>query len=253
LHYRKKPVRVAILAALPQELAPLIERLRATREERSRLFDIYFATDRSTEIILVITGMGSANAQAAISFICKSHCPDIVLSAGYGGALYPGAVGGELIWADNFFAIRETDHPENLKMQAEDKIIDRIARDVSIKHGVIITVPGFMKKAEIITLVPENIENPVCDMETYPIAHSCAGQRIRFIAIRSITDLYGHDIPAEIAGIVDKSGQYSIFRALRTMIRRPLLLPTLLKLGIYSRRASRNLKDAVMAFLDALH
>jgi len=52
LHYREKPVRVAILAALPQELGPLIERLRAIREERNRLFDIYFATDRSTEIIL---------------------------------------------------------------------------------------------------------------------------------------------------------------------------------------------------------
>jgi adenosylhomocysteine nucleosidase len=246
-------VRLAIFAALPQELGPLIAWLRAVRADGRRLSDIYLAADGSTEIILVITGMVADSALAAASFICKEYCPDIVLSAGYGGALYPGAAGGELIWGDNFFALKEAGPPESLKMPAEDKIIERIAHDISIKRGDIITVPDFMGKAEIIKLIPGKPENPVCDMETYHIASLCAGQRIRFIAIRSITDPYEHNISSDIAGIVDRSGQYSIFRALRTLIRRPMLLPTLLKLGLYSRRASRNLKEAIVAILDALH
>jgi nucleoside phosphorylase len=166
LHGRKKPVRLAIFAALPQELALLIESLRAVRRAGNCSSDIYLAADRSTDIILVITGMGAANALAAGSFICKEYCPDIVLSAGYGGAMYQGAVGGELIWADNFFAVRDAGPPESLKLPAEDQLIHRIARDCSIKRGVIITVPDFMKKTEIMKLMPEKLENPVCDMET---------------------------------------------------------------------------------------
>jgi nucleoside phosphorylase len=246
-------VRLAIFAALHRELGPLIEDLRAVRAAGSHLSCIYLAADYSTEIILVITGMGPAKALAAVSFICKEYCPEIVLSVGYGGAMYQGAAGGELIWADNFFIIRGDGPAENLKMPAEDKMIDRIARDIGIKHGAIVTIPDFMKKAEIIKLIPGKIENPVCDMETYPLADFCAQQRIRFAAIRSITDLYDQDISYDIAGIVDASGEYSIFRALRIMISRPLLLPALLRLGIYSRRASLNLKRAVRACLDALH
>jgi adenosylhomocysteine nucleosidase len=122
-----------------------------------------------------------------------------------------------------------------------------------IRRGAIVSLPCLTQKKEILNKLPADVSNPVCDMETYAIASLCAEKGIRFFAIRGITDLAYQDITSDIAGIVDESGRTDIIQAIKTVLKKPQIIPSLICLGIYSSRASGNLRTATIALLDALH
>jgi adenosylhomocysteine nucleosidase len=243
-------MRLAVIAALPNELVPAIKRFKAVKGAGNNLYDIYLAADSSTEILFVITGMGVVRALDALKAVNSGYKPDIVLSAGFGGAIYEGAEGGELVWAREFVSLYDNWKATTLKMAQDQDIIGRM--EIPFKQGVFISVPRLTAKKEIIRTLASPVTNPVCDMETYALAEFCFNNGIRFLAVRAITDLADQDITPDIADIVDESGKYSLVKAIRTLLKRPWLLPLLMGLGINSHKASRNLEKAIAAVLTAL-
>ena len=253
-------MRLAILAAFPQELRKITKNLNAAKDARRCQFNIYRATHLSTEIILVTTGIGAANAEAALRHIHGEFGPEFILSIGYGGALHEGAAIGDLVWGSKFILMPElideetgnTSNSEHLEISGNEKIFSKLMNTISIREGDIVTLRSLMKKSDIMRVLPGELRNPVCDMETFPLALFCLETGLRFAAIRSITDLQSEDIPPELSGISDNSGKYSLFCALRTLISKPKLLPSVVRLARNSKKASQNLCYFVESFLETL-
>ncbi len=253
-------MRLAILAAFPQELKKIIKNLSAAKDARRCHFEIYRATHLSTEIILVTTGIGTANAEAALRYIHDEFGPEFIMSIGYGGALYDGAAIGDLIWGSKFILMPEltvdgagnASKSDHLEILGNEKAFSKLINTVSIRKGDIITLRSLMKKSEIKRALPGELLNPVCDMETFPLAHFCLETGLRFAAIRSITDLQNEDIPPELHGMSDDSGKYSLLCAIRTLISKPMLLPRVIRLAKNSNNASQNLCYFVESFLETL-
>jgi adenosylhomocysteine nucleosidase len=246
-------MKVAVFAALTQELKPLVRRLKAVRGVGSHCYKIYLAADSSNQIILVMTGMGIANASDAVHHVCSEYKPDVAVSIGYGGALYAGARGGEIVMGLGGMSINASGSLAGHKIYRTPDVLDKMNISLPIKLGTIVTLPGLIKKSEIIAKLPANVQNPVCDMETYAYADYCEDIGIRFFAIRGITDLGNQDITQDIAGIMDEFGKVDVIKAIITILKSPRVFPSVIRLGIYSRRASRNLRTVTMSLLEALH
>jgi len=253
-------MRLAIFAALPHEAKKIVTNLKAKKDAEERTFDIYRANCRSIEILVVITGMGTINALSAAKYISSVFRPEIILSVGFGGALYEAASIGDLIWGSKFISVaapveNESNMPDagkHIASTGNENTLSILQDLMQIREGSVVTIPYLMKKSEIRKAIPGEIQNPVCDMETFALAHFCEDNGLRFFAVRSITDLANEDIPAELGEISDSSGKYSVMRALIIFVTKPCLLPVVFRLAANSQIASRTLCSFVRAFLDSL-
>ncbi len=191
------------------------------------------------------------NAEMALNCIFKKSRPDYILSVGFGGALYKGALPGDLIWASKIFSLIQSSI-ESVEIPGADNTLRKLSGKVILQEKSIITLDRWMPKSEIEKILPRDFSSLVCDMETYPLARLAIREGIPFFVIRSITDLFDEDIPQALLDVCDKAGNYSFLKALRLLLRRPNLVPMSIRLGRNSSRASKNLALAVISLIDVL-
>ncbi len=249
-------MRLMVLAAFPQELKHVLRNSRNLKKTKKRPFTTYINKYRSHEIIAVQTGMGPFGSEAALDEVLEEYKPDYVLSIGFGGGLYEGAKAGELVWGGGCFLInpeeRALKKKENFIASENKSVFKKLGGKLSIREGTIMTITGRTAKPELKKIIPGGAPYPVCDMETFYLARLALKRRLPFFAIRSITDRVDEEIPQELFGVCDASGNYSIARALGLLITRPGLIPGSVKLGRNCAIASKNLWEAVKSLVETL-
>ncbi len=220
------------------------------RDGRTSPFVVYTADAGSHEMVVVQTGMGTANLMSAFDFVVEKHRPDCIVSAGFGGAIYRGASAGEVVLAKGIYMATGRDgtiagFDEWEAYIFEDHDLTRIQRTVSsavpLKIGNVITVGDWTPKARIRAAIPEPLAWAVCDMESFFFARMAEDKRLPFVSLRSISDCEDEDVPEELMNVTDVSGNYDVFAALRVIVSRPRLLPAVITLARNSRLASENL------------
>jgi adenosylhomocysteine nucleosidase len=238
-------MKLAICAAFPQELKYILKNFSLKKSLKRDVFHIFFGEFSSQELILVQTGIGVQNAEAALNYILETERPDLIVSAGFGGALYEGASSGDLVWAKRALLFPEGDL--NILEFPNDFLKTSLGFyvETGICDGSILTLSRWMAKSDIIKILPAGLPHPVCDMETYPLAKLSLNNGLPFLAVRSITDTIDEDIPKEFFAASNAFGQYSFSRALGMLLSRPSLIPHSFKLGRASEIASKNLWHAV--------
>ncbi len=242
-------MRLAVFSAFPHELRETLRDYSVTRRIR-KPFKAYFVEHPSHEIALVQTRMGSCNAEAVLEYVLREYNADFIVSMGFGGALYDGAEAGDLVWPSKVVHI--DDRVEgSLELPGLRQIADRLSSKVSMREGCVVTLKRWMRKSEIKKVAPV-LPFPVCDMETFPLARGSVQRGIPFFAFRSITDMADEDIPRELLDVSDESGEYKLSRSLALLLSRPTLIPMAARLGMTSRKASRNLRHAVRALVEIL-
>ena len=198
-------------------------------------------------ITLAVTGMGTANADAAIRTLLDEFKPDTVLSMGFGGALAPMLRVGDVVVGERASLVSEHGLEKSLRIPDGRAVVDDITTALRVSSGHILTMAKPMKKNELRRFAGEG-EAAVCDMETFPLAARAGEKGIRFVAARVVTDGPNEEIPPEFFNVVGNSGEYRLAYAARLFARKPSLIPAAARLALRSRRASRNLRH----FFDAL-
>jgi nucleoside phosphorylase len=245
-------MRLAIFSAFPQEISPLVKNLNAARISNTLPFPLFRAPYGSGEVIVVQTGMGTRNTETSLNYVVQEYSPTIILSSGFGGALYDEAAIGELIWASRVLLVNDRIR-DTLDLPDRDQLFHRLSQKLMVREGSIVTLERWMKKHEIKRALSEPLSFPVCDMETFPLAKASLTRGLPFAAIRSITDRSHEEIPPELLCVADESGNYRFARAMKVLLRNPSLIPRAISLGRGSATASRNLWCAVKALMDVLH
>jgi adenosylhomocysteine nucleosidase len=241
-------VRVAIFSAFPQEIKQIIKHLKAERSFERHPLTTFSARYSSKEIIIVLTGMGKANAERAVEYTITKYSPDLALSVGFGGALYEGAVIGDVVWGSRAFLIQD-DITETLDLPNLKDIVGSLPENFAVREGSILTLATWMKKADIKKFLPNELSLPVCDMETFFLAKLAMEKRLPFFAIRSITDRSGEEIPREFMSVTDQHGKYKLSRALKLILGKPKLMGDIIRIGRNSRTASIHLWYALRSVI----
>lgn len=244
-------MRLAIFSAFPHEIKPLVKNLSAARIPKTLPFALFLAPYGPGEVIVVQTGMGTRNAEASLDYVIKEYSPTIILSSGFGGALYDNAAIGELIWASRVLLVNEGVR-EILDLPDRDQLFRRLSQKLTIQKGSIVTLERWMKKPEIKRALSRPLPFPVCDMETFPLAKASLNRGLPFVGVRSITDRSHEEIPPELLSVSDESGNYRLTRSLKVLLKNPSLVPRAIHLGRNSSIASGNLWRAVKTLIEVL-
>jgi adenosylhomocysteine nucleosidase len=251
---------VALFAAFPQELKHIRKNRPSEQTSELRPFLLQGKQHPPCDVITVQTGVGAANAETAFRYVLQDCSPDIVLSVGFGGALYEDAEIGDIVWSFHSFLIRGDRIGQNEYLSEDDapdsafvrQIGEKLRERTAAKEGRIVTLSEMMPKSNIRKRIPDDLPFPVCDMETFYLARLSHQNRVPFLAVRSITDRQDEDIPPELLAVTDRTGQYHFLRAFGLLLAKPKLIPASIKLGRNAARASKNLGMAVDSLMEIL-
>ena len=215
-----------LLAAVQDELAPTINRLKLTAASGE-----YGGRVGSTNVIARITGVGATRAGMALDELIDRHKPQRVIHTGFAGALDPDLGPGDIINVG--FVTDESGQVISLVGDSTERsprqtvlTLGRIADTVQVKRQLF-----------------ETHRAAAVDMETFHVARACAEQGIAYTAVRAISDTADMALPAQAIEWVKPDGTPDMAKAMSFVATRPWLMPSMMKLQSHAKMAASRLAD----------
>jgi adenosylhomocysteine nucleosidase len=222
--------RVAIIAALPREVAGLVKGLEPERALRDRGIFLYWLPDA----VVVAAGMGAERATLAVEAAIATGGVTDLLSVGLAGSCNPGLPPGSVAEAT---LVVDTNTGERFECSSRSS-----PELVLATSGEIATVAEKVRLAKAYEAV-------MVDMEAATVARLAAAHGLRFRAIKGISD--AHD--AELGDLLQFTGKQGSFRtgafAFYTALR-PWTWGRAVELGRNSAKALAALDQSLKLTLD---
>ncbi len=233
------PSTLAIIAALPRELAMLSRDLGAVTvtESKGLLLQTGSLKDGFCPIILASAGMGAQRVSLAVA-AALAHGPiGTLLSIGFAGACDPLLSPGNIVEASVVIDSRSGE-----RFDTDDIFGGEIA-----SPGVLVTSPRIAGIAEKLRLRASYNASAV-DMEAATVARIARAHGIPFGALKSISDEHDVDL-TNLSAFANAQGHFRTAAfALHTLLR-PHQWRSTAKLGRNSKSALDNLTGAVHQLL----
>lgn len=235
---------VCVLFALPHEAAPLRRRLRD-------------GPIAGLDVRIECSGVGAARAGEAAARLVASlpEPPLCILICGFAGGLAPGVSIADVVVAESVLSA-----PGGL---AGDARLFPAARLVSAasalvaSHGVqrsgtLLTVERIAVTTEQKRALHAATGAIAVDMETAGAAPAAERLGVPWLAVRSVTDMADTDLPLDFEALAGPNGAPDGRRVIVATLRRPWLIPPVIRLGAHSARAANALADYLYRLLEAL-
>lgn len=203
----------------------------------------FTGTDR--QITLFECGIGTKNAYTAAA-IAIAHSPDIIISAGFCGALTSNVKTGDYFLAE--FLQNYSDSRLSTPLKSDPTTFNRLI--INFNPANFITVAEITNKKELAPRLDYSIGTPVVEMESSAIADVCNANGIGFAAIRSVSDSMDND-PADIFRLItDHKMNISTKKIAASILKNPAIIIKLATLGKHVKLAERSLTKAMSIALE---
>lgn len=222
--------RVAIIAAMPGELKPLVRGW-----PHSVRNNIHFWAQRSEEEewIAACAGAGQDAATRAFAALEEGGPIDLAFSLGWVGALRPEIAPGS---AHNVAGVIDVLTGERFRCDAH-------AGELWLA-----TSPKVADAAEKIRLAA-TYNADLVDMEAAALARLSAMRGIPFYCFKGVSDGFSENLP-DFNRFMTPDGQFLLSRLLFFVLPRPWYWPALIRMGENSKKASQSMAECVLDFLD---
>lgn len=246
---------LGVVAAMPQEIAPLLRRIKEYRKERASGFDLYRFALPGASVVLIESGMGPAHAQAATETLISVARPRLILNFGFAGGVRPGLAVGDLVLAERLFWLE----PGRLTPEAEpERELGWVAMEacaaagVKVTPGSFITAAAIMNKKEVAGSLGDDLPHPVLEMETAAVLRAARQRGIAALALRGVSDPHDEELGFSIEEFCDRELRISPMRVMGCIARKPWIIPQLVRLSRNSKKAGETLAFGVEVALKAL-
>ena len=213
------PTRVAVVAALEREITPFVKRWpQRVREYDGRSFRI-FEKDGN---VVVAGGVGAEAARRAAEAMIELYHPELVISAGFAGALDPALVVGDTLTPSQVI-----DAADGSRM------------DSGSGSGVLITfdtVADAEQKARFASAFGAH----AIDMEAAAVGKAAQAHGIKFLACKVISDSSRESLPP-LAKFIGTDGRFQTGKFVRHIAVRPWKWAAVRRLAKDSMKAARAL------------
>ena len=221
--------RVAIIAAFPGELKPLVRGWpHSTRN------NIHFWAQRSPEEewMAACAGAGQASATRAFAGIEEGGPIDLVFSVGWAGALRAEIAAGSA---------------HNLAGVIDVRTGERYNCDAGAGELWLVTSPKVADRAEKRRLA-STYSAALVDMEAAAIARLCAARGTPFYCIKGVSDGLTDRLP-DFNRFLSSAGQLRLAKLTLFATLQPWYWPALIRMGENSKKASQNIAELLRDFL----
>jgi adenosylhomocysteine nucleosidase len=217
--------KLAIIAALEREVQPLVRHWPVMVKEYAGRTYRFFEKD---QVVVVCGGIGAEPARRAAEAAIALYAPKVICSAGFAGALDPA-----LKVADILVPARVIDAGDSSSVETGS------GQGILVTFGAVATPEQKVKLAK-------SFNAQAVDMEAAAVARAAAVRRVRFAAVKAISDEVGFMLPGMEArtpdglsqGFVSPSGEFLTAKFARFIMLRPWTWAAALRLARNSKRAA---------------
>jgi adenosylhomocysteine nucleosidase len=185
------------------------------------------------DIRSIVSGMGRTATEIAVTRAFEQYSPARVLTCGFAGALDPLLRTGQVLFsADTDFPLAE--HLEN----------------AGGRRGSFFCSSAVLTTAVLKAAARRESGADAVEMESEWIRSFCQSRGIPSATVRVVLDEAGSDLPLDFNTVMGPDQKIVVTRLAGAILRRPAVVPALLRLGAESRRAARTLGEVLWATLN---
>jgi adenosylhomocysteine nucleosidase len=239
---------IAIVAALPEEVAPLLARLSGVERRRMRSITVVHGHLGPTPVVVAVSRDGDRNARGATTELLHRMPIGRLLITGIAGALTPGLVPGALIVA------ADVQRVGGEPLAAPPSLVEWAARACDAQRGRVVSAAAIVdtpaQKADLAARYGAG-DPAVVDLESAACVEAAREARVPWLVLRAVSDGAGEALPALLNRCRDDAGAVRRGRVVRALLRDPWTLPTLLALRRRVERCALALAAAIRSLLEA--
>jgi adenosylhomocysteine nucleosidase len=229
---------IAITFALPAESSDFVRRVGDRRSRRRNSLTTIEGKVGNHEIEIMHTGVGEKICHARLPAFLQEARPQLLISAGFAGAVGNDLAAGDLILSRNF-------SDQRLLTTSRELLEGRPAHVVKL-----FTTKAVVDSSAAREEIARSSGAAAVDMETEIIAVECAARGIPLLSLRAISDTPTWPLPAPPDVLFDLQRQRTNFPGLAIYaLRHPVMVPRLIGFARQVSRARKNLADALIAIL----
>lgn len=238
-----------VLFALVRERTPFLRGF-PTREILSRTPEFHqLVRPDGLSVRCLLTGVGETRMRAAMERLVGGpvvgqapYRPQLVLSAGFSGALDGRLRVGDLVLATEVVHEAGGRWPTSPLPECTA---------LACTHGIFLTSARFVTVPEEKHALAQRHGALAVDMESAVAAELCQQHDIPFACLRVISDDVHTPLTPDLEKIVD-NGRISLWLLAKKLIRSPSLAVELLRLGRQTRHAANRLGEALTTLLNTM-
>lgn len=246
---------IGVIAAMPQEIAPLLRRVGPWRKEVADGFNLYRFELGGVPVALVESGMGPLHASWAAAVLIERAAPALLLNYGFAGGVLPDLRVGDLVLAERVYFLKDgrlAAMPEPDRHLGE-KVWNTLAAAAStVRRGAFITARVITSKNALAQSLEPELAHPVLEMETAAVLRVAAEAGIPVVALRAVSDAADEELGFSLEEFCDDALRIRGSRVFLTIARKPWIIPQLLRLSGNTNRAGKILAQGVELALRAL-
>src|ERR1039458_7779922 len=222
--------RVAIIAAMPGELKPLV---RGWRHERREDVDLWSWRFDEGEWVAACAGAGVVAATRAFVEVEKDGPVDQVISTGWVGALREELAPGQAC---------------DISCVIDARTGERFVAAGPPNDCWLVTSSRVADVHEKLRLA-STYSAALVDMEAAGIARLAQMRAIPFYCIKGISDGYSDQLP-DFNRFISKNEQFQLARFIVFAALRPWHWPALVRMGENRTKAAQGIRESLLDFLD---
>lgn len=219
------PEKIAVIAAMGEELAPILAQLHPTRHLKKKFIEIWQAQLAGQSALIALIGIGKVNAALAMQYLIDHYQLAQVYQIGVAGATQPGIQIGDVVLGDNFiesdfdttlFGYQPGQIPRLDQWVFPGKInpahFQHLAADTTqfkLHQGTIVSADQFVTDRDQVLAVGEQFQASAKDMESAAVAHVCSVNSLPLTVIRGISDNSGSEAVEEYRANLDLAIEHS--------------------------------------------
>ena len=190
---------IAIIGAMPSELADIRTMLGEAEIKRISGFDFYINEYKGNKIVNACCGIAKVNAALCTQVMIDNFTPDYVINAGVAGGMNTSVkvcdivISTEVLPHDldpHFLA----DYPPYCAVFKADETLmntaEKVCGEFSVNsfRGRIVSGEQFISDSAVKNAIQEKFNPHAVDMESAAVGHACYLNEIPFASIRCISD-----------------------------------------------------------------
>jgi nucleoside phosphorylase len=251
-----QPALTAIVAAMPEELAPLRTLLAGRTSGYLPGVPLTFGRIGSAPVALLCTGDGARNARRGLANMLGQLPVSRVIVAGVSGGVTPDLGVGSLVLGE-----RVVDAGDGSVRRADATLAEAAARACHAQRGIVVTAHRIadcprdkerLRAIAALTCGGEGATPIAVDLESSVFVDETARAGVPSIVVRAISDAAGESLPAILNRSRDEGGAIRRSRVLLGLLGDPRPLPRLLLLRQRVSACARELARAVALIVAAL-
>ncbi len=236
-------LRVLVTFAVDAEFAPWRKRRKLEQLTVSGL-PFHQAKVGRAVVDLVVTGMGSESARRAAE-VAMSLPYSFCIASGFAGGLRPGYKVGDILVAR---AVQLCGQGKTIECASN---LVTGALEVGAKPASL-----FLTTDRVASTVEEKARlarfADAVDMESFSVLCVAQARNLPAVAIRVLSDSHDRGMPENIDAAVGEKGNVKAGGVLKYVVRHPLAVPALLRLGRESKTAAEALANFLEAYIHKL-